>query len=603
MGANSSFQDLAVRFRAYHTNSLNVALHMVTTPVGIIAALVLMVNHPAVTQQHFQIAVGAYVASLLVTLGDIKLWVATSAMMAGLAALAVHIAPALATYDALKLMGFAYIGQELAHIVTGEKTFQSTYQAASPTFLALLLEHTYFLLPLCIDALVNMKASFAEWIVAHNYVVRCKLENSADKAARKTIYDFVTAEDPDRTCTAHWWYQKLEGKVKDAFSHCMSCDAMMGMFYERFRPDLYNVDPIPSMNEIYVASSHHNNNSDTVFYTQHCDGPWSVWPWCHVYRVMLAVNENVQVETLFTMERGGGCLSDGDAVGFDYNREIHVIADLPTKNKDRRITCKLHYVVYPKCFGPFGRLVGTLATWYNTTARNLFLATIRPRGLFWRFMAFHVIFWTKRVRELEMYAGLNNVAVAAALFAVGQKIHPYFFMVATSFTHYCMYIATYHYRYKINFGVFKRNVVFFKTIALTHLCWNYLTNFTYDPVSIAMLVVGYGLSTAATVALGIDQTYFGVELGVMKPNFVSQFPYGYVPHPMIIGSIVGLLGFHKMATFRAALPYLVPVHICMYMIHMIQEQVFDIYKKDWHAGAKKAGAAPVKGRGKRVKAH
>ena len=56
MGANSSFQDLAVRFRAYHTNSLNVALHMVTTPVGIIAALVLMVNHPAVTQQHFQIA-------------------------------------------------------------------------------------------------------------------------------------------------------------------------------------------------------------------------------------------------------------------------------------------------------------------------------------------------------------------------------------------------------------------------------------------------------------------------------------------------------------------------------------------------------------------
>ena len=63
MGANSSFQDLAVRFRAYHTNSLNVALHMVTTPVGIIAALVLMVNHPAVTQQHFQIAVGAYVAS------------------------------------------------------------------------------------------------------------------------------------------------------------------------------------------------------------------------------------------------------------------------------------------------------------------------------------------------------------------------------------------------------------------------------------------------------------------------------------------------------------------------------------------------------------
>jgi hypothetical protein len=37
-----------------------------------------------------------------------------------------------------------------------------------------------------------------------------------------------------------------------------------------------------------------------------------------------------------------------------------------------------------------------------------------------------------------------------------------------------MYIATYHHRERINFGVFKRNVMFFKTIALTHLCWNYL---------------------------------------------------------------------------------------------------------------------------------
>merc|ERR1712216_1010663 len=388
-------------------------------------------------------------------LKNVGLWVATAAWMAGLVAVAEGLEPSFSTTDALKLMAVGYVGQELAHVVTGEKTIQSTYQFKTPSRPMLLLEHTYFLLPLCIDALVHMKESFASWLIAHNYVVRCKLRNKEDKAALQTVVDFVTKEDPARDCTAHWWYQRLNGDV-------MECPEMLGMFTKRFRPDCYNIEAIPAMNEIYVASSHHNNNSDTVFYTQHRDGPWSVYPFCHVYRVMLAVNENKQVETHFTMERSGGCLSDGDAVGFDYNREIHVIADLPTKNKDRSITCKLHYVVYPKFFGPFGRLVGTLATWYNPTARNLFLATLRPRGLFWRFMAFHVIFWTKRVRELEMYAGLNNVAAAAALFAVGQKIHPYFFMVATSFTHYCMYIATYHYRYKINFGVFKRNVVFFK---------------------------------------------------------------------------------------------------------------------------------------------
>ena len=71
---------------------------------------------------------------------------------------------------------------------------------------------------------------------------------------------------------------------------------------------------------------------------------------------------------------------------------------------------------------------------------------------------------------------------------------------------------------------------------------------------------------------------------------------------MIVGAMVGLGGFHKMATFRASTPYLVPAHCLMYLIHMVQEQVYDIYKKDWHAGAK-AGAAPAKGRSKRVKAH
>ena len=576
----SAYADLAVRFRAYHTNSLNVALHMVTTPIGIVAALVAL--RQAITVEYaYEALLGAYVISLFVTLKNFGLWFATTAWMAGLVAVAELLVPTFTNVESAKLLAVGYVGQELAHLITGEKTFQSTYQFKTLSWPMLLLEHTYFLLPLCIDALVHMKESFASWIVAHNYVVRCKLTNTEDKKALRKVVDFVTKEDPARDCTAHWWYQKLNGDVKEAFTHVMECPEMLGMFEKRFRPDAYAIQAIPAMNEIYVASSHHENNSDTVFYTQHCDGPWSMYPFCHVYRVMLAVNENVQVETNFTMERGGGCLSNGDAVGFDYNREIHVISDLPTKNKDRRITCKLHYVVYPKCFGPVGSLLGTLCTWYNTTARNLFLATIKPRGLIWKFMAWNVIFTTKRVRELEMYAGLNNVVTAVALYAIGQDIHPRFFMCATSFTHYCMYIATYHLRTGINFGVFKRNVVFFKTIALTHLCVNYLANFEYDPVSLAMIIVGYGLSTSAAVALGMDQTYFGVELGVMKPNFVAGFPYNVVPHPMIVGSMVGLLGFHKLEAFRTALPYLVPTHCLMYFTHMVQEQVKDIYKKDW----------------------
>jgi len=486
--------------------------------------------------------------------------------------------------ESLVLFALAYFGQELAHIITKEKTYQQSYMNEQKWF-QILLQHTYYLLPLCIDALQNMKDSVFGWIVAHDYLLRTKLTLAKEKEALRTIYDFVSKENPARDRTSHWWYEKLPSKSKNAFTSIIDSVNIKNMFANSFRPDAWAVVPIYSMNEIYVASSHHNFNSDTVFYMEHCDGPWSVYPWCFVYRCMVAVNENVQVETIFPMQGSGSCLSDGDVVGFDYHREIHIIQDLPTKNTDRRVTMKLHYVVYPRCFGFVGRFLGTLASFYNWAARNLFLNTIAPKTLLWKFMAFMVLFVTRSVFELERRAGLNTVSACLAAYYIGNKyVHPYFFLVLTSYTHYCMYIATYHVREKINFGTFKRNVMFFKTIALFHLGYNYffpLQKFEFDLVSLLMIGFGYALSFSAAYALGVDQTYFGVELGKCKPNFVSGFPYNTgIPHPMILGSIVGLLGFHKNASFRENMPYLVPIHCMCYLLHMAQEQMYDIYKKN-----------------------
>jgi hypothetical protein len=58
--------------------------------------------------------------------------------------------------------------------------------------------------------------------------VRCKLTSPEDRAALKDVADFVTEQDPARDCTAHWWYQRLGGKVGAAFSHVMQCDPMLG---------------------------------------------------------------------------------------------------------------------------------------------------------------------------------------------------------------------------------------------------------------------------------------------------------------------------------------------------------------------------------------
>lgn len=613
-----SFDVTATKFREFHSNGLNVFLHLITTPAMLVSIAVSLILLAEDKKWIYRTLVLIYAMSLPRTMGVVKKTTMTTTFhfdegdqrkrgtkykgttllftwisLVGMSLLSEYLVEfkyVTNLKQCAMLFACGYVGQELAHVITFEKTYQQSYMSSSKSeknlqnWQSLLIEHAYFLLPLCFDALWQTRdVPLLSWIVAHNYLLRCKLTGAKETNALRDIYDFVSKENPSRDRTAHWWFEKLKGKTKKAFDTIIDSEAIAGMFAKKFRSDAWAVEPIYSMNEIYVASSHHNFNSDTVFYMEHCDGPWSVYPWCFVYRCMVAVNENKQVETIFPMEGSGSCLSDGDVVGFDYHREIHIIRDLPTRNTDRRVTMKLHYVVYPRCFGFLGRFLAKLASFYNWAARNLFLNTIAPSNWFWKFMAFMVLFVTRSVFELEKRAGLNSIVAVVLAYYVGKNfIHEHFFLAFTSYTHYCMYIATYQIREGINFGTFKRNVVFFKTIALCHLGYNYFIKyFEYDLISLAMILGGYSLSFSAAYALGVDQTYFGVELGECAPNFVDGFPYNLgIPHPMIVGSIVGLLGFHKNESFREHLPYLVPLHCLFYLVHMVQEHVYDIYKHD-----------------------
>ena len=60
------FQEMAVKFRSYHQNTLNVALHMVTTPAAVVAVLVVALQQ--LSLQVFGGLVAAYVLSLAPTL-------------------------------------------------------------------------------------------------------------------------------------------------------------------------------------------------------------------------------------------------------------------------------------------------------------------------------------------------------------------------------------------------------------------------------------------------------------------------------------------------------------------------------------------------------
>ena len=96
----------------------------------------------------------AYGASLLSTVGFRKhmgvvvaTWVALVcvAWMSERLVADGHIASA---KDAGILFAISYVGQELAHAMTREKTYQQSYMFDAG-WTSTLLEHTYFLLPLC----------------------------------------------------------------------------------------------------------------------------------------------------------------------------------------------------------------------------------------------------------------------------------------------------------------------------------------------------------------------------------------------------------------------------------------------------------------------
>jgi len=197
-------------------------------------------------------------------------------------------------------------------------------------------------------------------------------------------------------------------------------------------------------------------------------------------------------------------------------------------------------------------------------------------------MAYNVNFNTYLMDAMESYVGEKNLLYLAAVGLLSYLVGSYtLFLSLTSFVHYMRYISTYAVQKSkdVDFGCWKRDALLFKTLSLAQLWGIYLLSpgFTVDYVGLAMAASGYIVSMMATKSLGIDRTYFGAELGVVEPRWVNQFPYGYIPHPMILSQVWALLGLYHASHMRScAWPWLVPVHICFYLCHMMQEH-FGVY--------------------------
>ncbi|MEQ1566151.1 MAG: methyltransferase [Myxococcota bacterium] len=173
---------------------------------------------------------------------------------------------------------------------------------------------------------------------------------------------------------------------------------------------------------------------------------------------------------------------------------------------------------------------------------------------------------------VAQWVGWENLLYTVGWLAVSAALHhPAPFVAATSFVHYGIYLATYARRTDIAFGEFLRDATWFKALSMGHLLWIVAANLPWSLPGAALVALGLALSLRAAQVLGVERTYFAVELGRLPPRRVDRFPYGVVPHPMITGAVLALIGVGVQPEVLRDWPWLIPLHVAAYTAHLAQE--------------------------------
>jgi hypothetical protein len=565
-------------FLAGHATRANVALHLLSTPLGILAGLALVARlGPA-----FPVGIGVLVVGLTSLWLPPRLAVVHALVFAGLVGGSLVVVASVPVL--LALMAGAFLLQDLAHVVSGESTYESDYRGRSDAGLRF-AEHLLFLLPLVLAAVPRARGPLIGALAPRRALLAARLDAAEEVDARRTLRRWVESRVPADGQTTHWWIRELDDSACTAYQQIATSPTLDALLRERHGAKA-RIRIVEAMNEVYVAGPDREATSDRVFYVPHLDGPFVVFPGATLYRCMVALSPNRRIRTHFPLERDGAAeaslvLDESEVAAFDYHRTPHYISAVADESADcPRINLKLHYVVSPPRLALVADLLAWLSTRYNTRARALFLETLVPRRPLERLAARAIVWQTHLWQQIARLVGHRNLLAIAALCLVSLaagSARP--LVLGGSFIHYLLYLAVFEARRDVSFGLFKRDALFWKTVSLAILAMLYLIHFEFDAVSLGLVAFGFGLAALATDALGADRTWFGAELGVCEPARIARFPYGSIPHPMILGSIVGLIGVATLDPLREAWPWLVPTHIAFYLAHLLQE-ILDLHVRD-----------------------
>jgi len=569
-----SYHHVAKEFHPFHKHDLNCLVHLVTTGLGVWGAIQLALQLDQIN------AVYAY-AVLIAQTTPIVTAALHTAFVFGCLQVPVTALDIL-DFELTEMMvcGLAivvgFVLQDVSHYVFSEKTYMSSYMDEAKHWM--LLVHTIWLMPLVIDSIL-MRWCFLPKLVSRNRNIVCKVAN---RDAVEGLRDWINKNVPSTPETTHVWPHKQDATSK-ACTTLEQDSAIMAGFRRVFAAKHFDIEPVQDMNEIYATAvgAKKQINSDAVFYTPHTDGPYWFTPGASLYRVLVGVTPNRMVRTRFNLqhETEDQVLDMYGVVGFDYSRELHWIDHVPGEtNTERRSLLKLHFVVYPKGWHTYGRLVAHLNIQYNTWARGNFLRTLRPEGMYEYVLAWWIWLTTWFNSLWEEYFGWSNLVYCLTAYALG----PTPFLLLTSFRHYAVYVTTFAFREPaVAHGYLMRDAKLYKTISMLHLAYRLipLLKFPQDSTTVLLACAGFGTTMMATVRLGMVRTYFGSELGFVKPCWIEGFPYGYIAHPMILGQVFAFASIMWGLNDRLTMEnnQLLIAHMSCYCFHMVQEMLTSSY--------------------------
>ncbi|CAA0118189.1 Uncharacterised protein [BD1-7 clade bacterium] len=563
------WQTLNDEFLLYHKSPGNIAAHQITVFAGFCAfwALVYAMSTPA------SLILALVYPAVLSRFLPHRLWLSTVLVL--LAQWGLVLMLSINWEWALSLVILSSALQELAHVIFREKTYQSTY-IREPGWIRKSILHTLLLLPLMVD--LSRQQFPLGFLLARRRILDCHLGAEFDtdmQALRQWILD----QQPPNDKTSHWWRADLSTNAHGCFDAIGDADVIHNGFRDLFSVDAF-VERIPAMDEVYVAGPDRNLSSDKVFPMPHTDGPYAVYPGASVYRCLVAVGPNQQVTTHFPMSHAdfdaaddAYCLQTGDVLGFDYHRELHFIrTNTEADDCGPRMVMKLHYLVGTSGLKGYSQVLARLSARYNQTARELFLATIKPTSIISRILALWILLSTKVFQYVQRYCGAANLAwVGVCAGATAISGNPVWMLAGTSYVHYLIYIRTFSTRERLSFNTFRRDATFFKTVSMLQLFMWAGIYFQPSLIALLLVIVGYSISALAAMRLGPVRTFFGAEQGEVPYEKVAGFPYGWIPHPMIVGALTGLIGLSMFTGLTERFGWLIPLHIGFYLVHLAQE--------------------------------